>query len=120
MDPAVPLTFKSCSDKVGYDFNIALDIEHSSTHHVEALLERGIKVLFYVGEYDWICNWVGNLQMAKNLEWSGQAGFLAAEERQWEVDGKKAGRFRSEEGSPLAFATIAAAGHMVSLDTLRL
>ena len=27
-------------------------------HYLAALLERGIKALVYVGDTDWICNWV--------------------------------------------------------------
>jgi hypothetical protein len=68
-------------------------------------------VLIYVGEYDWICNWVGNSRWVAALEWSGHAAYTSAEERVWEVDGKGAGRVRS--AGPLTFATIRAAGHMV-------
>ncbi len=27
-------------------------------HYLAALLERGIRALIYVGDTDWICNWV--------------------------------------------------------------
>ena len=27
-------------------------------HYLEALLQRGVKALIYVGDSDWICNWV--------------------------------------------------------------
>lgn len=82
--------------------------------HVEALLERGIRVLFYVGEYDWICNWLGNREMTEKLEWSGRQGYIKADERQWKLEGNDVGRFRNELGSPLTFATIKGAGHLVS------
>ena len=29
--------------------------------HIPALLEDGIKVLVYAGEYDFFCNWLGEL-----------------------------------------------------------
>ena len=35
------------------------DQVHRSVHHVAALLERGVRVLVFVGAIDWTCNWVG-------------------------------------------------------------
>jgi carboxypeptidase C (cathepsin A) len=69
-------------------------------------------VLVYVGEYDVICNWPGNLNMALNLEWTGQTGFRESEFRAWDVDGENAGRVKGYEG--LTFVTVKGAGHMVS------
>jgi hypothetical protein len=53
--------FTSCSDKVATAFNQNLDMYHQTQFYVAELLERGIKVLIYVGTYDWICNWVRRL-----------------------------------------------------------
>ena len=35
---------------------------HRSVDYVAALLERGVRVLVYVGANDWICNWVRALR----------------------------------------------------------
>jgi len=89
-----------------------LDEYHPTQHYVAALLERKVKVLIYVGKYDWICNHVGNEAWTLNLEWSGHDEFSAQALREWKVDGKTAGSTRSAQG--LTFATINGAGHMVA------
>ncbi|KAA1475352.1 alpha/beta-hydrolase [Dentipellis sp. KUC8613] len=52
-----------------------------------ALLERGISVLVYVGDYDWICNWVGSERWTLALEWSGQKEFQSQALREWMARG---------------------------------
>ncbi|EGN93789.1 hypothetical protein SERLA73DRAFT_171708 [Serpula lacrymans var. lacrymans S7.3] len=113
VDPSVG-NFSSCSGPVGSAFTAALDIYHETYTHVAQLLERDVRALIYVGDYDWICNWVGNERWTLNLEWSGKEDFVAQELRDWEVDGKSAGKTRSASG--LTFATIHGAGHMVPYD----
>ncbi|KIY47803.1 alpha/beta-hydrolase [Fistulina hepatica ATCC 64428] len=116
VDPAVSTNFTSCSAKVATAFGTTLDSFYPSTGHIEALLERGVHILLYVGSYDWICNWVGNDRMARALQWSGQAAFAAAPFSDWRIDGVPAGKIRSVEGGLLTFATIDGAGHMVPYD----
>ncbi|KAF8589301.1 serine carboxypeptidase [Ramaria rubella] len=114
VDPNVG-NFSSCSNRVATAFGQSLDMfSHPSQLYVAELLERGVKVLIYVGTYDWICNWVGNERFTLALEWSGQADFAAQELRDWKVDGKTAGLTRSFGG--FTFATIEDAGHMVPYD----
>jgi carboxypeptidase C (cathepsin A) len=119
VDRAVPPIFSSCNNVISAAFHAADDSLHSSTAHVAGLLERGVRVLIYVGTYDWICNWVGNERWTLALEWSGQDAFAAEPLREWVVDGTVAGRTRS--AGPFTFATVDAAGHMVcfSVKTLQ-
>lgn len=98
------------------------------------LLQRGVRVLVYVGEscslcssrvavmlsarrdigaYDWVCNWVGNLAWTTALEWPGHRAFASSELREWTVDGERAGLTKRE--GVLTYATVDAAGHMVRL-----
>ncbi len=92
--------------------------ESRRTHfHIAALLERDVRVLIYVGTYDWICNWVGNERWVMNLEWSGREEFVNSELREWKVDGRKVGVVRSQQG--FTFATIDGAGHMVCFSPLK-
>lgn len=88
------------------------DLDHSTSSYVSALLERGIKILFYVGNYDLLCNWVGIEKWTRALEWHGQAEFNVTPLREWSVDGNRAGLTRSTKG--LTFATVDGAGHMVN------
>lgn len=106
--------------------------EHSP--YIAQLLERGIRVLIYVGTYDMACNWVclislisdwrhpnsvlfmqvGNERMTLALEWSGQEAFVSQPMRDWFVNDIVVGRTRSWKG--LTFATIDGAGHMAPAD----
>lgn len=84
--------------------------------YVAELLERGVKVLIYVGDLDWICNWVGNERWVRRMAWSGKEGLAKEEMKEWATgDGETistAGRSMSFGG--LTFATVSGAGHMVS------
>jgi len=114
VDLHVPKPFSACSDTVGSAFSATRDGLHSSMDYVAALLERRVRVLIYVGTYDWICNWIGNERWTLELEWHGQADFVTLPLREWHVDGHVAGKTRSAHG--FTFATVDAAGHMVPHD----
>lgn len=58
VDPSLTANFSSCSSEVGYNFDKAMDMIFPTELYIGALLERGVRVLIYVGENDWICNWV--------------------------------------------------------------
>ena len=65
----------------------------------------------YAGDVDFICNWLGNQAWTLGLEWSGKAGFNAAEFKDWAVGGASAGLARTYGG--LTFLRVFDAGHMV-------
>ncbi|XP_057451081.1 serine carboxypeptidase-like [Lotus japonicus] len=81
---------------------------------IPSLLEDGIKVLVYAGEYDLICNWLGNLRWVRAMEWSGQKEFNASFTRKFMVDGGEAGSLNSY--GPLSFLKVKDAGHLVPMD----
>lgn len=89
---------------------------HPTAEYVAALLERGVRVLIYVGTYDWICNWVGNERWTLALDWSGKEEFAKQPLKDWEIGGKRVGRTRSAKG--FTFATVDGAGHMVRTSVL--
>ncbi|PPR07804.1 hypothetical protein CVT26_014989 [Gymnopilus dilepis] len=117
VDPSITQNFTSCNHEVGGAFGATQDVLHPTKDYVAALLERGVRVLIYVGSYDWICNHVGNERWTLALQWSGHSEFASTEMRDWLVDGKPAGRTRSAQG--FTFATITGAGHMVPYDKPR-
>ncbi|KAF7132243.1 hypothetical protein RHSIM_Rhsim09G0147200 [Rhododendron simsii] len=71
---------------------------------IPALLEDGIKLLVYAGEYDLICNWLGNSRWVHAMEWTGQKEFVASPEVSFEVDGSEAGILKSQ--GPLSFLKV--------------
>ncbi|KAI3461386.1 hypothetical protein Pfo_018049 [Paulownia fortunei] len=81
---------------------------------IPALLEDGIKLLVYAGEYDLICNWLGNSRWVTAMEWSGQKNFQSASSIPFVVDGVKSGLKKSY--GPLTFLKVHNAGHMVPMD----
>ncbi|KAH9855497.1 serine carboxypeptidase [Lenzites betulinus] len=82
--------------------------------YLAALLERGVRALVYVGQSDYICNWIGNDRMTLALEWTQQEQFRGQPLVPWLVDGEAAGLTRS--GGGLTFATITGAGHFAPFD----
>ena len=115
VDPSVG-GFKTLNQAVNLAFQLTLDVLHPTPHWVAMLLERNVRVLIYIGEYDWICNWVGNEAFTLAMEWSGQKDFVAEALNSWMFNNVTAGKVRSF--GPLTFATIKGAGHMVSASPL--
>ncbi|EKM57984.1 uncharacterized protein PHACADRAFT_206831 [Phanerochaete carnosa HHB-10118-sp] len=114
IDPSTQSNFSACNDDVNRRFSASLDHVFPAEYYLEALLERGIKVLIYVGDYDWVCNWVGNEHMTLNLDWFGKNAFVSEPLREWKIGDRAVGVTRGS--GPLVFATIHGAGHMVPYD----
>ncbi|KAE9619339.1 hypothetical protein Lal_00047479 [Lupinus albus] len=81
---------------------------------IPALLEDGINLLIYAGEYDFICNWLGNSRWVHAMEWSGQKEFVASSEVPFIVDDSEAGLLKNY--GPLSFLKVHDAGHLVPMD----
>jgi serine carboxypeptidase-like clade 4 len=64
------LKFVSCS--VIVDIAMADDWMKNLEVGIPALLEDGIKLHVYAGEYDLICNWLGKLNFLVLSHWSGR------------------------------------------------
>ncbi|KAL0390563.1 UNVERIFIED_CONTAM: Serine carboxypeptidase 3 [Sesamum calycinum] len=106
------IDFVSCSSSV-YEAMVT-DIMRNLEVGLPALLEDGIKLLVYAGEYDLICNWIGNSRWVHAMEWSGQKKFVAAPTIPFSVDGLEAGLQKGH--GPLTFLKVHNAGHMVPMD----
>lgn len=100
--------FVSCSGAVGNAFNKIGDGLLPTTSFVKDLLEHDLRVLMYVGTYDWICNFVGNERFLLNLEWSGNYGYRHAATYQQKVwEGGEWWGFKN-----LVYARVHGAGHV--------
>ncbi|KAM0058642.1 putative carboxypeptidase C [Helianthus debilis subsp. tardiflorus] len=103
------LGYVSCSDLVFRsmlnDWMRNLEVE------IPALLEDKIQLLVYAGEYDLICNWLGNSRWVHAISWSDQKDFISASNVSFIVDGKEAGILKNH--GPLTFIKVHNAGHMV-------
>ncbi|XP_076911078.1 serine carboxypeptidase-like [Bidens hawaiensis] len=104
--------FVTCSKVV---FNAMLmDWMRNFEVGIPRLLEDGIKMLVYVGEYDLKCNWIGNSRWVHAMEWSGQKEFVASPDVPFVVDGSNAGLYKIH--GPLTFLKVHDAGHSVPMD----
>ncbi|KAL8090368.1 serine carboxypeptidase-like [Apium graveolens] len=106
------IDFVSCSPTV-YQAML-VDWMRNLEAGIPALLEDGIKVLVYAGEYDLICNWLGNSRWVHSMQWSGQKEFGGSSETPFNVDGSAAGVLKTH--GPLSFLKVHNAGHMVPMD----
>jgi len=81
---------------------------------IPLLLANNKRVLVYAGEYDFLCNWLGDSQWVQLLSWPGQEGYDNAANATWSVDGTPAGTVKTFED--LTFLKVFNAGHMVPHD----
>ncbi|TFK48037.1 serine carboxypeptidase [Heliocybe sulcata] len=113
VDPSVP-AFSQCNYDVLNAFARSDDALFPTHLYVSSLIERGVRVLVYVGSYDYVCNWIGNKAWVEGMEWGGGEEFRRREMREWETDRRKAGLAKS--AGILTFATIYGGGHMAPYD----
>ncbi|WWD22404.1 hypothetical protein CI109_106895 [Kwoniella shandongensis] len=106
--------FTSCSNEVNQAFGASQDATGQTWLYVAQLLERGIRILNYVGTKDFICNHLANERWMEKLEWSGKEAYNAAQFGEWSVNGKQAGRYKTSGN--LTMLKISGAGHMVPYD----
>ncbi|KAF8102319.1 hypothetical protein N665_0198s0032 [Sinapis alba] len=105
-------TFVLCNSTVNDamidDLMINLEVK------IPTLIEDGINLLVYAGEYDLLCNWLGNSRWVEQMIWLGQKEFGSAKTVPFMVDGKEAGVMKNH--GPLTFLKVHNAGHMVPMD----
>jgi len=78
-------------------------------------VESGVNTLIYAGEFDFICNWMGNHAWTLTMDWHGHDDFNAAENKTWtNEDGEEAGSYLNSEN--FTFLKVKNAGHMVPRD----
>lgn len=107
-------TWTECNRVVDLVMSYSGDWMVDFNNNVAQLLESGARVLIYAGEYDFICNWLGNHAWTEALDWPGKAAFNAAPNSTWTVDGEYAGSYQTAQN--FTFLKVRNAGHMVPMD----
>jgi len=90
------------------------DDEARSSEYLFPDILKQIPVLLYNGFYDLICNWEGTSTWSNDLDWPYKAQYNNATSQSWNVNGKKAGFYKSADN--LAFLVVDNAGHMSPFD----
>lgn len=95
--------------------NLKADIMKSQKPHVESLLNAGVRVLLYQGQFDWKDGFVSNEAWIRTLSWEGTQQFLSSSRQLWRrTDQQLAGYWKSYEN--LEQVLVLGAGHLVPMD----
>ncbi|OHW93643.1 serine carboxypeptidase [Colletotrichum incanum] len=119
--------FSLISVDVNRAFELAGDTFLSTEAQVKYILESGIDVLIYNGDFDLACNTAGNIRWTNKLSWAGQVEFNAKELEPWFAvkggESVRAGKWKQVtkpakggRETKFAFVTVEGSGHMVPLD----
>ena len=105
-----------CDDSVYKRFAMAGDGGMPVMKLLPSILEKGIRVLIYAGDADYICNWMGNKAWVLNLNWFGSQGMKRAKDRLWKsiMTGRVAGEIRTQGN--FSFLNVYNASHFVPFD----
>ncbi|KAM3551673.1 hypothetical protein ARSEF4850_007756 [Beauveria asiatica] len=108
----------ACSDSMDRAFHAAGDDIQPVHRHVATVLERGVPVLIYAGDVDYIPNWLGQRAWTDTLQWSGHGAFRRARTRDLITGASNSTRVYGtlKHAKGLAFARIFKAGHLVPMD----
>mmetsp|Transcript_3560 Transcript_3560/g.4843 ORF Transcript_3560/g.4843 Transcript_3560/m.4843 type:complete len:231 (-) Transcript_3560:437-1129(-) len=96
------------------EMNLVEDFHRSMAPRVVALLEKGVKVMIYVGQLDIIIGAPLVEAFVPKLEWGGQKEYQAASRSLWYVGSRVAGYVRQARN--LIQVTVRAAGHILPFD----
>ena len=104
-------SWTECNFKVGKELtNIHTT---ASVRLLPKLLEK-TKILFYVGDKDIICNYVGFERLIENLQFNGGTGFESTEPKLWSLHDELVGEWTSERN--LSYVRIYNSSHMTPID----
>lgn len=108
--------FESCNFDINRNFLFNGDWMKPYHRAVTDLLEKGLPILVYAGDKDFICNWLGNRAWTDELPWSHHEEFSSEKIRDWtaSITGEKAGQVKSFDN--LTYLRIYGGGHMVPYD----
>ena len=74
------VTWEECNDVINIRWSDR-DRAFSTGPYLASLLDTGLPVLMYAGDYDYICNYLGNKAVALGMEWEKKEEFGSAADR---------------------------------------
>lgn len=103
--------FDICSDGVYHGLKNFDGV--STLANVQSMLNQGLRVLFYNGQWDMMCNHFGTEKLLLTLDWDAADSYRDAKKYTWNVDGKRDPAGFAQQGGNLTYLVVANAGHMV-------
>lgn len=108
---AKPTAWEECVGRV--HTSLVNKYSPSSVTLMPKILSR-IPMMFFAGDQDFICNYVGVENMIRSLEWNGGVGLGTVETQNWSVNNTPAGTWVTSRN--LTYVKIFNASHMVGYD----
>ncbi|KAK6198734.1 carboxypeptidase Y precursor [Scheffersomyces amazonensis] len=107
--------FTGCDDTVYRNFIFSGDEAKPHQQYVAELIEKGVPVLLYAGDKDYICNWLGNHAWSDALDYEDHESFESQALKPWyTAENKLAGEVKNYK--KFTFLRVYDAGHMVPYD----
>ncbi|EDO18797.1 hypothetical protein Kpol_1028p72 [Vanderwaltozyma polyspora DSM 70294] len=107
--------FQSCNFDINKNFLFNGDWMKPYQKSVTKLLNKGLPVLIYAGDKDFICNWLGNENWTNQLKWQFSTQYKNSPTKDWSSEsGKAVGTKKSFKN--FTFLRIFDGGHMVPYD----
>ncbi|RIB27589.1 carboxypeptidase S1, CPD-S1 [Gigaspora rosea] len=111
--------YVECSDTAYLAFTDTADLQvliflciaRTSIYQLAQVMNNGIPALFYFGDSDANCNWIGGLNVTKSIKWKYQKNFNSATLRDFTVNKAAVGQVQSSYG--LTFVNVYHSGHEV-------
>ncbi|RIB22832.1 Alpha/Beta hydrolase protein, partial [Gigaspora rosea] len=91
---------------------------HSTMSQIEFLLDNNIPIMFFYGDADYLCNWIGGNKMVESLKWEYHKEFKNSMFHEWILNRVKVGEIRKVKN--LWFVKIFESGHFIPHDRPRI
>ena len=78
---------------------------------MSSIVAAGITTVLWAGDSDFLCNWMGVLDVANAVTYAGQATFQSQALANYTVNGQSGGVFKTS--GALSFMRVTAAGHQI-------
>ncbi|CAG8727691.1 13374_t:CDS:2, partial [Dentiscutata erythropus] len=85
------------NEEILFRFTDSGELMHSTMSQVEFLLDNNVPIMFFTGDADYICNWLGGNEMAESLKWKRHQEFKNAVFQEWTIGDVKVGEIRKVE-----------------------
>ncbi|KAJ9131642.1 Carboxypeptidase [Pleurostoma richardsiae] len=103
--------YKECGEVPYAKFAATGDSARPFLDTLSDVVDRGVQVLIWAGDADWICNYLGGLYVVGNLTFIGSSSFAQKQVEPYTVDGAEYGLFKTQDN--ISWLQVYEAGHEV-------